>query len=104
MAPSTVRPETTRRLARTFAAPRDTAFPAWTDPEELNRWSGSTWRGEAEPAGRETPVTVELRARGGATEVVLIHERFPIREARVQPAAGGTGSPDKLATVQARRS
>src|SRR5205807_8478316 len=51
MAPSTVRPETTRRLTRTFAAPRDTAFPVWTDPEELNRWSGSTWRGEAEPAG-----------------------------------------------------
>jgi uncharacterized protein YndB with AHSA1/START domain len=56
MAQSTVRPETTLRLTRTFRAPRDTVFQAWTDPEELKRWWG--------PPGYATPV-VELDLRVG---------------------------------------
>jgi hypothetical protein len=42
--------------------------------------------------------------RGGPTEIVLIHERFPTREARDQHEAGWTASLDKLATVLAGRS
>ena len=30
--------ETTLHLQRTFAAPRERVFRAWTDPEELKRW------------------------------------------------------------------
>jgi len=88
MAQSTVRPETTLRLTRTFRAPRDTVFQAWTDPEELTRWWG--------PPGYATPV-VELELR-------VVHERFPAREARDQHEAGWTASLDKLATVLAGRS
>jgi uncharacterized protein YndB with AHSA1/START domain len=59
------------RLARTFAAPPDKVY---------------TWAWEEKPAEGETLVTVEFHDRGGRTEVVLIHERFP-----------NEGRPDRLA-------
>ena len=49
---------TTLRLRRTFDAPREEVFDAWTNPEVLRRWWAVT------PAGR-TPVTdVDLRVGG----------------------------------------
>jgi uncharacterized protein YndB with AHSA1/START domain len=49
--------ETTLNLRRTFKAPRETVFRAWTDPEELKKWWG--------PEGYATPsAEVELRVGG----------------------------------------
>ena len=33
--------ETTLRISRTFNAPRDLVFKAWTGPESLSRWWGA---------------------------------------------------------------
>ncbi|MFQ5519929.1 MAG: SRPBCC domain-containing protein [Candidatus Methylomirabilia bacterium] len=52
------RPETTLLLRRTFAAPPDKVFRAWTDPEELKKWWG--------PEGYSTP-TAEVDLRAGGT-------------------------------------
>ena len=38
MATSTAAAETTLHVRRTFAAPRERVFHAWTDPQELSRW------------------------------------------------------------------
>jgi len=44
-------------LTRTFAAPREKVFRAWTDPEELKKWWG--------PVGYATPIAkVGLRVGG----------------------------------------
>ena len=49
--------ETTLHLRRTFQAPREKVFRAWTDPEELRKWWG--------PDGYETPIAeVDLRVGG----------------------------------------
>lgn len=57
MAKTSARPETTLRLRRTFAAPRERVFRAWTDPKELKRWWG--------PKGYSTPTAdVDLRVGG----------------------------------------
>lgn len=46
------------RLSRTFWAPREKVFRAWTDPEALKMWYG--------PAGWSTPsAEVDLRVGGG---------------------------------------
>ena len=50
-------PETTLHLRRTFAAPREKVFQAWTEPEELKRWWG--------PEGYGTPIAeVDLQVGG----------------------------------------
>lgn len=50
-------PQTTLRLTRTFAAPREKVFRAWTEPEELKEWWG--------PEGYATPTAeVDLRVGG----------------------------------------
>jgi uncharacterized protein YndB with AHSA1/START domain len=50
-------PQTTLRLTRTFAAPREKVFRAWTDPEEVKRWF--------HPPGYATPTTeIDLRVGG----------------------------------------
>ena len=57
MASPTSNPETTLHLRRTFPAPRDKVFRAWTDPEALKKWFG--------PEGYETPFAeVDLRVGG----------------------------------------
>jgi uncharacterized protein YndB with AHSA1/START domain len=57
MAQPTVAQDTTVRITRTFAAPRERVFQAWTDPEKLKAWWG--------PPGYATPVAeVELRVAG----------------------------------------
>jgi uncharacterized protein YndB with AHSA1/START domain len=58
-----------------------------------------TWRWEDEPSDGETLVTVELRDLGGATEMVLTHERFASEASRDGHAGGWAGCLDKLATA-----
>lgn len=133
----------TLRLRRTFPAPPERVFRAWTDPEALKRWSGPgafttplaevdlrvggafrihmrapdgtehrvrgvyrevapparlvyTWQWETEVAP-ETLVTVEFHDRGGATEVVLTHERFPDEKTRTDHEQGWSACFEKLA-------
>ncbi len=51
-------PNTTLTVARTFAAPREEVFRAWTDPQELKKW----W---AAGPGFTTPIAeVDLRVGG----------------------------------------
>ncbi len=65
MAQSTATQETTLRITRTFAAPRDRVFQAWTDPEKLKQWWG--------PPGYVTLVAeVDLRVGG--------HYRFGMKK------------------------
>lgn len=140
-------PATTLRLTRTFAAPREKVFHAWTDPEELKKWFGPvgystptaevdlrvggkyrlgmkklpdgeifylsgtyrevrlpeklvyTWRWENEPELGETLVTVEFRARGHSTEVVVTHELFPTEKARDDHDKGWNSCLDRLPEV-----
>lgn len=137
--------ETTLHLTRTFAAPREKVFRAWTDPEALKKWWGPegyatpiaqvdlrvgggyrlgmrklpdgdlfylagtfrevrpperlvytwTWEGEAEFG--ETLVTVEFRARGSSTEIILTHQLFPSEKARQDHEKGWSSCLDRLA-------
>src|SRR2546427_12616018 len=57
MAPAPQTAPVTVRLQRTFQAPREKVFQAWTRPEELKRWSA--------PGDLTTPVAeVDLRVGG----------------------------------------
>ncbi len=57
MANTKAGPANTLRIARTFAAPREKVFRAWTDAEELKKWWG--------PVGYATPTAeVDLRVGG----------------------------------------
>lgn len=57
MATLDAKAQTTLQLKRTFAAPREKVFRAWTDPEELKKWWG--------PPGYGTPsAEVDLRVGG----------------------------------------
>jgi uncharacterized protein YndB with AHSA1/START domain len=57
MAAREANPQTTFRLTRTFPAPREKVFRAWTDPAELTKWWG--------PEGYATPqAEVDLREGG----------------------------------------
>jgi uncharacterized protein YndB with AHSA1/START domain len=52
-----LRPETIIQLQRTFPAPREKVFRAWTEPEILKKWWG--------PKGVSTPVVeIDLRVGG----------------------------------------
>ncbi len=117
---------TSLRLSRTFAAPREKVFKAWTDPKALTKWFAPsdqfetkipqldlkpggrrevraperlvfTWRWESEPGdAQDTLVTVEFRDRGDSTELVLTHERFPSEGARDEHKKGWGGCLDRL--------
>jgi len=50
--------DTTIHLRRTFAAPREKVFRAWTEKEALNRW----W---APPGFENTSIATDLRVGGG---------------------------------------
>ncbi len=57
MATLDAKAETTLQLTRTFAAPREKVFRAWTDPEEVKKWF--------HPPGYETPsAEIDLRVGG----------------------------------------
>lgn len=51
-------------IKRTFDAPRQLVFKAWTDPELISRWWG--------PTGFTTPVS-ELEARKGGKLYIVMH-------------------------------
>ncbi len=40
MGQSTVLPDTTLQIRRTFSGPRERVFKAWTDPDSLKQWFG----------------------------------------------------------------
>ena len=58
-----------------------------------------TWRWEGEDADPETLVTIDFHDRGGATEVVLTHERFLTVEARDKHQQGWDGCLAQLAAA-----
>ena len=58
-----------------------------------------TWKWETEPQHGETLVTIEFLDRGGKTEVILTHERFPSETARDEHHKGWTGCLDRLGKV-----
>ncbi len=131
------------KITRTFPAPREKVYHAWTEAEALKKWfapsekfvtripqldvrvGGSyrvemelegkvhivvgtyqqvkppeklvfTWKWETEPQHGETVVTIELFDRGGKTEIVLTHERFPSDAARDEHNKGWAGCLDRL--------
>jgi len=74
MATPDTRPETTLRLERTFAAPREKVYAAWTTPEALTRWFGPSDDYtivvdpfEPRPGGR---YRIEMRHKGGAVHPI----------------------------------
>jgi uncharacterized protein YndB with AHSA1/START domain len=64
-------------ITRTFDAPRDVVFRAWTDPDHVAQWFG--------PEGFDTPrETVEIDLRvGGRFELTMVQKesgaQFPVR-------------------------
>jgi uncharacterized protein YndB with AHSA1/START domain len=128
-------------LRRTFSAPPERMYRAFTIPSEVQKWWGPgdytapavdidlrvggrfritmkppqgevihltgvyrevqpprrlvfTWQWEGDPV--ETLVTVEFMDRGGMTELVLTHERFPTAELCDQHKQGWGASLEKL--------
>ena len=59
------RPSAAVYVARTFAAPRERVFRAWTDPEAVRRWFGSS-------LGPATSAESDLRVGGGYRITVRI--------------------------------
>jgi uncharacterized protein YndB with AHSA1/START domain len=55
----------------------------------------STWNSSA-TAGRDTLVTVELRAQGKKTELILLHEWLPDASAAAKYAGGWQSIAEKL--------
>lgn len=55
-----------------------------------------TWAWAGWPEAQETLVTVELHERGGMTELVLTHERFPNAEVRDKHGEGWAGCLNRL--------
>ena len=54
---ASVNPDTFLNITRTFAAPRDQVYAAWTEPEHLKQWWG--------PEGVTAPVVeIDLRTGG----------------------------------------
>ncbi len=65
MAPKTTSDAPTLRLERTFAAPRERVFRAWTDPAELSRWFA--------PTDEHTTKVIALDVRVGGRYRVEMH-------------------------------
>ncbi len=83
----------TIEIRRTFTAPVDAVYRAWTTPEAL------TWRWEDNPTMGDTVVTIELLPRGGATELVLTHQRLTDDKLREDHRYGWNGCLDRLAAT-----
>jgi uncharacterized protein YndB with AHSA1/START domain len=62
-----------------------------------------TWKWETEPKHGDTLVTIEFLDRGGKTEVILTHERFPSETARDEHNKGWAGCLDRLGLFLKRR-
>lgn len=144
--------ETALRLSRSYPAPREEVYRAWTDPQALEHWFAPdpefvtkvpilelrpggryrvemtkggathvavgryqevrpaerlvfTWKWETDPdrGTEDTIVTVEFLDRGGSTEVVLTHEKFPNAAARDDHGKGWTGCLEMLARYLSER-
>lgn len=80
-----------------MAGPEDNVYTAVGVYREIDRPRRLvyTWDWEEESIG-ETLVTVEFKARGGDTEVVLTHELFPDAEQKANHEQGWTSCLDKL--------
>jgi uncharacterized protein YndB with AHSA1/START domain len=140
---------TALRIERTFAAPPERVFAAWTAPEVLHRWfaAGPDWmntvvevdlrvggryrltmrgpdtversvvgeylqvdpphrlsytwmweQSDGPAVGVRTVVTIEFRAVGEGTSVVLTQTGFPSADLRDQHGAGWRACMDNLAT------
>jgi uncharacterized protein YndB with AHSA1/START domain len=59
-----------------------------------------TWTWEGKDMG-ETLVTLDFHDRGGATDLVLTHERFPTPELRDEHGTGWAGCLNRLAALVA---
>ena len=66
MASASPRIETTLQLRRTFQAPREKVFRAWTDPDQMKHWC-------APSADYETDAEVDLRV-GGKYRIQMKHK------------------------------
>ncbi|HEY8182946.1 MAG TPA: SRPBCC domain-containing protein, partial [Thermoanaerobaculia bacterium] len=56
--PTAAAPQTTSlQVRRTFAAPREKVFQAWTDPQTLKQWFGP-------PGSKTTVAEIDLRVGG----------------------------------------
>jgi uncharacterized protein YndB with AHSA1/START domain len=87
--------ETTRnevRLARTYAAPRDVVFKAWTEPDQIAKW----WGPEGFDAPREK-IEVDLRVGGTFTVVMVLRSEEIARGMGVE---AGTEFPDSSEIVE----
>ena len=123
---STLGEDTRLVLRRTYDAPLDAVWAAWTEPAKMKHWMAPadayeesevavdlrvggayreiepprklvyTWAWESTPE-RESLVTVELRPDGGGTELLLTHQRFFDRDARDRHQQGWIGCLDRLA-------
>ena len=58
-------PETSLQIRRTFSAPRERVFQAWTEPEEIKKWFG--------PGQMVAPMIAQVDLRAGG------HYRFEMR-------------------------
>src|SRR5208337_3432948 len=106
MATSQSQPQNALQLKRTFAAPRERVFRAWTDARQFAQWFGPTadyksivtemdlrvggtyrlvkppeklvftWRWQKDENEPDTLVTLEFRDLDGSTEVTLTHDHF----------------------------
>ncbi len=86
MATPSISPDTTLQLKRTFQAPRERVYRAWTDPEEMKSWA-------APSEDYEVAAEVDLRV-GGKYRIQMTH-----RDGAVHTAYGEyevVSAPEKL--------
>ncbi len=86
MATPSISPDTTLQLKRTFQAPRERVYRAWTDPEEMKNWA-------APSEDYEVAAEVDLRV-GGKYRIQMTH-----RDGAVHTAYGEyreVSAPEKL--------
>ena len=67
MAKEQLSPQTTLKVRRTFQAPRERVFRAWTDPIELGRWFA--------PSEEYSTLVPELDLHVGGKYVVEMHHK-----------------------------
>ena len=67
MAKTQTSPETSLKLQRTFPAPRERVFRAWSDPKELGMWFA--------PSPDHKPVVAEMEFRVGGKYRLEVHHK-----------------------------
>jgi len=102
--------DTTLRLTRTFAAPRERVFAAWTDPEALKRWWDTPMfacvAAEADPrAGGSYRVSFRVKESGAVVTVAGTYREVTPPERLVYTwrwEEWEAETPDTLVTVEFR--